>query len=277
MCIGFVFYCILLYFIVLQATPRSLSLSVAEYFAGYLLEQSLSVDNLFVFILVFEYFKTPVEYQNKVLTYGIATAAVLRLILIVLGADIVESWKPVMLLFAAILLFSSFKLLFVDGDGQNDEDLSDNAIVRFSRSLFTFSETYDKDNFFTTLADGTRAATPLLLVLLVVELSDVVFAVDSIPAVFGVTLDPFIVYTSNIFAILSLRGLYTFVATFMSKMKYLDKAVAIVLGFVGAKILAEFVGLQVPTDVSLGVVGAILATGVGVSLLFSDPDPETEA
>lgn len=239
-----------------------------EYFAGYLLEQSLSVDNLFVFILVFEYFKTPIDYQKKVLTYGIATAAVLRLVLIVLGADIVESWKPVLLIFAAILLFSSFKLLLVNGDEDEDEDLSNNAIVRFSRSLFTFTDAYDGDKFFTTLADGTRAATPLLLVLLVVEFSDVVFAVDSIPAVFGVTLDPFIVYTSNIFAILSLRGLFTFVATFMSKMRFLDKSVALVLGFVGVKILAEFGGVDVPTDFALEVVGAILALGVGASLLF---------
>lgn len=232
------------------------------------MEQSLSVDNLFVFILVFEYFKTPVDYQKKVLTYGIATAAVLRLVLIVLGADIVESWKPVLLIFAAILLFSSFKLLLVDEGGDDDEDLSNNAIVRFSRSLFTFTDAYDGDKFFTTLADGTRAATPLLLVLLVVEFSDVVFAVDSIPAVFGVTLDPFIVYTSNIFAILSLRGLFTFVSTFMSKMRFLDKSVALVLGFVGAKILAEFAGVDVPTDFALEVVGAILAAGVGASLLF---------
>lgn len=249
----------------------------AEYFAGYLLEQSLSVDNLFVFILVFDYFKTPVEYQNKVLSYGIATAAVLRLILIVLGADIVESWEPVMLVFAAILLFSSGKLLFVDNDGDEEEDLSNNGIVRFCKSLFNFTDNYDKDNFFTTLSDGTRAATPLLLVLLVVELSDVVFAVDSIPAVFGVTLDPFIVYTSNLFAILSLRGLYTFVSTFMSKMRFLDKAVALVLGFVGFKILAEFGGFKVPTDMSLGVVGAILASGVGASLLLpGSADTETE-
>ena len=246
----------------------------AEYFAGYLLEQSLSVDNLFVFILVFEYFKTPVDYQKTVLTYGIATAAVLRLVLIVLGADIVESWKPVLLIFAAILLFSSFKLLCVDGNDNDEDDLSNNAIVRFSRSLFTFSDSYDGDKFFTTLADGTRAATPLLLVLLVVELSDVVFAVDSIPAVFGVTLDPFIVYTSNIFAILSLRGLFTFVSTFMSQMKYLDKSVALVLGFVGFKIIAEFLGLNVPTDLSLGIVGAILSIGVGTSLLFPGASSE---
>jgi TerC family integral membrane protein len=243
-----------------------------EYFAGYLLEQSLSVDNLFVFILVFSYFKTPPESQKKALTVGIATAAVLRFVLILLGADIVERWKPVLLIFAGILLFSSAKLLLEGEADDEEEDLSNNSIVKFCRKLFTFTDAYDGERFFTTLADGTKAATPLLLVLLVIELSDVVFAVDSIPAVFGVTLDPFIVYTSNMFAILSLRGLYSFVANFMSKLKYLDKAVALVLGFVGAKIIAEFAGAEVPTDVSLGIVAAILTTGVGASLLHADGD-----
>lgn len=162
-----------------------------------------------------------------------------------------------------------------EGEDDEEEDLSDNRIVKFCKSLFQFTDAYDADNFFTTLADGTRRATPLLLVLLVVELSDVVFAVDSIPAVFGVTLDPFIVYTSNLFAILSLRGLYTFVATFMSKLQYLDKAVALVLGFVGAKIIADFAGLAIPTDVSLEVVATILATGVGASLLLPRLEDET--
>ena len=188
----------------------------AEYFAGYLLEQSLSIDNLFVFILVFKYFATPVDNQRRVLTYGVATAAVLRLVLIVAGVDIVDHFRPVLLVFAAILLFSSYKLLREPGEEEGEEDLGDNKIVQLCRSVLTISDGYDGDKFF-TVQGGVRMATPLLLVLLVVELSDVVFAVDSIPAVFGVTLDPFIVYTSNLFAILSLRGLYSFVATFMAE------------------------------------------------------------
>lgn len=248
----------------------------AEYFAGYLLEQSLSVDNLFVFILVFNYFKTPVAYQSKVLTYGIATAAVLRLVLIVAGVDIVERFEPVLLLFAGILIFSSAKLLFSSDDGDEDEDLSENKIVQFCKSLTKFSDTYDGDKFF-TIQNGVRVATPLLLVLLVVELSDVVFAVDSIPAVFGVTRDPFIVYSSNLFAILSLRGLYGFVATFMKDLRFLDKAVATVLGFVGVKIIADYVGYHVPTDVSLGVVTSILGIGVGASLLLPAPAEEEKS
>ncbi|KAL4853820.1 Thylakoid membrane protein TERC [Chlorella vulgaris] len=246
----------------------------AEFFAGYLLEQSLSVDNLFVFILVFKYFKTPVEYQSKVLTYGIATAAVLRLVLIVVGVDIVERFEPVLLLFAAILLVSSFKLLLGSEDDE-EEDLSENKIVQFVRSIVTFSDAYDGDKFF-TVQNGVRVATPLLLVLLVVELSDVVFAVDSIPAVFGVTLDPFIVYSSNIFAILSLRGLYSFVSTVMKELRFLDKAVALVLGFVGGKILADFVGYHVPTEWSLGIVASILGVGVGASLLSPGTKADAE-
>lgn len=242
-----------------------------EYFAGYLLEQSLSIDNLFVFILVFNYFRTPPSSQRVVLTYGIATAGILRLVLIFFGADIIERWKPILLVFAAILIVSSGSLLLNNSD-EDEEDLSNNKIVRLCRSLFTFTETYDGDKFFTTLSDGTKAATPLLLVLLIIEISDVIFAVDSIPAVFGVTLDPFIVYTSNMFAILSLRGLYSFVAGFLPKVKYLDKSIAIVLGFVGTKILAEFAGANVPTDVSLGVVVAILGAGIGLSFILPADD-----
>lgn len=127
---------------------------------------------------------------------------------------------------------------------------------------------------FFTVQDGVRVATPLLLTLAVVELSDVVFAVDSIPAVFGITLDPFIVYTSNIFAILSLRALYGFVSTVMTELRYLDKAVAVVLGFIGLKMLAEFADIHIPTDVSLLVVAALLGTGVGASLLLPDPEKQ---
>jgi TerC family integral membrane protein len=245
-----------------------------EYFAGYLLEQSLSIDNLFVFILVFNFFQTPPSSQGKVLTYGIATAAVLRLVMILLGVELIEKFEPVLLLFALILLFSSYKLLFAD-DSDGEESLEDNAIVRFCRRVIAVTSSYDGDNFF-TLQNGAKVATPLLLVLAVIELSDVVFAVDSIPAVFGVTRDPFIVYTSNMFAILSLRALYGFVSTAMSELRFLDKAVATVLGFIGAKMVAEFGDVHVPTDVSLLVVGLVLGGGVGASLLLPEPREEAD-
>jgi len=239
-----------------------------EYFAGYLLEQSLSIDNLFVFILVFNYFKTPLESQPKVLSYGILTAAVLRFVLIALGSELIQQFEPLLLVFAVILLWSAYKLLVEDDD--EDEDLSNNSIVKFCRSLLPVTDHYDGNNFF-TVSNGTRIATPLLLTLAVVELSDVLFAVDSIPAVFGVTVDPFIVYTSNMFAIFSLRSLYTFVSTIMAEMRYLDKSVALVLGFIGVKLVLEFADIRIPTDVSLLTVGLLLGSGVAASVLLPEP------
>jgi TerC family integral membrane protein len=141
--------------------------------------------------------------------------------------------------------------------------------------LLPVSDRYDGNNFFSTDSTGARIATPLLLTLAVIELSDVVFAVDSIPAVFGVTLDPFIVYTSNMFAILSLRSLYSFVSTVMTELRFLDKAVALVLGFIGVKMLLEFADVNIPTDVSLLVVGLTLGAGVGASILL--PEEESES
>jgi TerC family integral membrane protein len=239
-----------------------------EYFAGYLLEQSLSIDNLFVFILVFNYFRTPPDLQTKVLTYGLATAAVLRAVMIIVGVELIEQFEPLLLLFAAILLYSSFRLLADSEDG--DEDLSKNSLVQFCQKLIPVSTKYDGSNFF-TVDNGVRMATPLLLVLAIIELSDVVFAVDSIPAVFGVTLDPFIVYSSNIFAIISLRSLYSFVSSMMTDLRFLDKAVAIVLGFIGVKMIGDFAGLKIPTDVALLVVASVLGGGIGLSLLLPEP------
>ncbi|KAJ9515351.1 hypothetical protein QJQ45_006616 [Haematococcus lacustris] len=232
-----------------------------EFFAGYLLEQSLSVDNLFVFILVFNYFKTPLPAQSKVLAWGIASAAVLRGVFIIAGVELIEVFRPLLLLFAGILVFSAAKLLTAGDDEDDDEDLSNNAVVRLCRSFIKSTDHYDGDRFWSVMADGSRSATPLLLTLAVIELSDVVFAVDSIPAVFGVTLDPFIIYTSNIFAVLSLRALYRFVSTVMTELRFLDKAVAIVLGFIGVKMTLGFADVDIPTDVSLLIVGLVLGGG----------------
>ncbi|GJP46989.1 hypothetical protein CLOM_g6224 [Closterium sp. NIES-68] len=242
----------------------------SEFFAGYLLEQSLSVDNLFVFVLVFSYFKVPTAYQPRVLTYGIAGAVIFRAIMIGLGIAAIQAFEAVNLLFAAVLLFSSYKLLAEAED--EDDDLSNNSVVKFCQQLIPITDYYDSNKFYTTTAAGIQMATPLLLTLAVVELSDIVFAFDSIPAVFGVTRDPFIVFTSNIFAILGLRSLFTVISTSMADLHFLQPAIAIVLGFIGSKILAEFCGVHVPTEVSLGVVAALLAGGVFLSLRF----PRTE-
>jgi len=246
-----------------------------EFFAGYLLEQSLSVDNLFVFVLVFKYFQVPVERQKIVLDYGIIGAAVFRAIMILLGWEIIETFEPALLVFAVILLFSSYKLLAGE-DEDEEEDLEDNAIVKFCRKFMTVSNDYDGDNFW-TMQNGVKMATPLLLVLAVIELSDVVFAVDSIPAVFGVTRDPLVIYSSNIFAILALRSLFRFVADAVAELEYLQTAVAVVLGFIGAKMIADFGGIHCPTSVSLLVVAGVLGTGVGASVLLpSDGDEAKE-
>ena len=239
-----------------------------EFFAGYLLEQSLSVDNLFVFVLVFDYFKVPLASQPRVLNYGIWGAMVMRAAMIVAGYEAVTNFKPILLVFAGVLIFSSYKLI-AEGEEEEEEDMSENAIVKFCSDLLPVSKEYDGENFFTT-ENGAKIATPLLLCLCVIELSDVVFAVDSIPAVFGITEDPFIVYSSNIFAIMGLRSLFAFVATMVAELEYLQTAVAAVLGFVGCKMVVEFGGVEIPTEASLAVVVGMLGAGVALSLAKKD-------
>ena len=242
------------------------------YFTGYILEQTLSVDNLFVFILLFDYFKVPEKGKDRVLSFGIYTAAVLRGVLILLGSELVEKFEPILLLFAGILLYSAYEVLF-KGDEDEEEDLNESAIVKFCKQFIDVSEDYDEDKFF-TVENGIKVATPLLLVLAVVELSDLIFAVDSIPAVFGVTKDPFIVYTSNMFAIIGLRSLFTVVSSAMAKLQYLEKAVGTVLGFVGLKMVADFGGFHISNTQSLLVVFSIVGAGIGLSLI-ADDEPET--
>ncbi|KAL9235988.1 hypothetical protein vseg_010704 [Gypsophila vaccaria] len=235
----------------------------SEFFAGYLLEQSLSVDNLFVFVLIFKYFKVPLMYQNRVLSYGIAGAIVFRLSLILLGTATLQRFEVVNLLLASILLYSSFKLFRSEDE---DEDLSDNFIVKTCQKFIPVTANYDGNRFF-TIEDGIRKATPLLLTVAVIELSDIAFAVDSIPAVFGVTRDPFIVFSSNLFAILGLRSLYTLISESMADLEYLQPSIAIVLGFIGLKMVLDFFGYHVGTEVSLGFVATSLTTGVLLSLI----------
>ena len=244
------------------------------YFTGYILEQTLSVDNLFVFILLFDYFNVPEKGKDRVLSFGIYTAAVLRGVLILLGSELIEKFEPVLLVFAGILLYSAYNVLFADDD-EGDEDLNDSAIVKFCKKFIDVSDDYDGDKFF-TLQNGVKVATPLLLVLATVELSDLIFAVDSIPAVFGVTKDPFIVYTSNMFAIVGLRSLFGVVSSAMAKLQYLEKAVGTVLGFVGLKMVADFGGVHISNSQSLLTICAILGAGVGYSLVAGDAAAEGE-
>lgn len=244
----------------------------SEFYAGYILEQSLSIDNLLVFLLLFEYFKIPLEYQNRVLNWGIIGSIVMRATMIGFGAVALQNFREVLLVFAGILLYSSAKV--IAGDDEDDEDdLSENSIVQFANNIMGSTDQFDGDRFFTEI-DGVRMATPMLLCMISVEVSDVVFAVDSIPAIFGVTEDPLVVFSSNMFAIMGLRSLYVILSKAASDLKYLEKAVAVVLGFIGAKLIAEYLGYTISTESSLAVVVTVLGIGVAASLLDKSEENE---
>mmetsp|Transcript_17859 Transcript_17859/g.28152 ORF Transcript_17859/g.28152 Transcript_17859/m.28152 type:complete len:395 (+) Transcript_17859:129-1313(+) len=243
-----------------------------EFFAGYLVEQSLSVDNLFVFIMLFDYFKVPMQFQSRVLTWGIIGAMSMRLVMIVLGVAAIQKFRSVTLLFAGILIFSGYKMI---NESEEEEDLEDNVIMKLSNKMVKSTTQYDGEKFFTKI-DGVKYATPLLMCLICIELSDFVFAVDSIPAVIGVTKDPFIVYSSNLFAIAALRSLYTLVAKAVDDLPYLKPAVALVLGFVGCKMAAEYFHYEVGIGISLGVVGILLGGGIVASVIAKNKAAEKE-
>eukprot|EP00584_Thalassiosira_punctigera_P005501 CAMPEP_0172525880 /NCGR_PEP_ID=MMETSP1067-20121228/897_1 /TAXON_ID=265564 ORGANISM="Thalassiosira punctigera, Strain Tpunct2005C2" /NCGR_SAMPLE_ID=MMETSP1067 /ASSEMBLY_ACC=CAM_ASM_000444 /LENGTH=399 /DNA_ID=CAMNT_0013309263 /DNA_START=124 /DNA_END=1323 /DNA_ORIENTATION=+ len=236
-----------------------------EFFAGYLVEQSLSVDNLFVFLLLFEYFQVPLSSQDRVLNWGIYGAVVMRAGMIGLGAAALERYHAILLVFAGILVYSSAKTLIPGDEDEEEEDLNENAIIKFSRNLFESTDQFDGSNFF-TVVDGVKMATPLFICMIALEISDVVFAVDSIPAVFGVTENPLVVFSSNMFAIMGLRSLYTILSKAAADLKYLEPAVGIVLGFIGSKMIAEYFGIEIPTEAALAVVATLLSGGVGLSI-----------
>jgi len=243
-----------------------------EWISAYLLEKSLSVDNLFVFMLVFGTFKVAQHDQHRVLFWGIFTAILLRAAMILGGVALVQQFQWVLYGFGGILIYTGGKLLLY-GEDDEDDDLENKWIVKSFRRVVPMSDTYDGARF-TTVVDGARKATPLLLVLVVIEVSDVIFAVDSIPAVFGVSKDPFLIYTSNIFAILGLRALYTLLAKVLDGLRFIGPAVALVLLFIGGKMIAGQLGYHVSTEISLGVICGVLGCGVAFSLVFKDHDPE---
>eukprot|EP01041_Mallomonas_annulata_P000370 gene370-675_t len=226
--------------------------SAVEFMSGYVLEESLSIDNLFVFLVLFDYFAVEKKLQSRVLNYGIYGAIVLRGLFIGAGALALEQFHQVLLLFSVVLFASSYGILF-SGD-EEEENLEDNAIIKLAKKYFKSTDKYDGDRFFT--AEGL--ATPLFLCLVCIELSDVVFAFDSVPAVFGVTSNPFIVYTSNIFAIAGLRSLFGVLS---------KAAVGVVLAFIAAKLAAETFNIELVNPLqSLTIVLTILGVGVGASL-----------
>eukprot|EP00292_Cryptomonas_paramecium_P007767 CAMPEP_0113688972 /NCGR_PEP_ID=MMETSP0038_2-20120614/16863_1 /TAXON_ID=2898 /ORGANISM="Cryptomonas paramecium" /LENGTH=345 /DNA_ID=CAMNT_0000609907 /DNA_START=406 /DNA_END=1440 /DNA_ORIENTATION=- /assembly_acc=CAM_ASM_000170 len=246
-----------------------------QFFTGYVVEESLAIDNLFVFILLFEFFKVPAPLQPRVLRWGLIGAALLRGAFIAAGLVAIESFKGVLLVFAGLLIFSSYKIL-LGTDDEGEEDLAENAVVKFASRLVRSTTAYDGDRFF-TIVDGVTRATPLFLVLVSVELSDILFAVDSIPAVFGVTSDPLIVLSSNLFAVVGLRSLFQIVAEVMKSLRYLEQAVGMVLGFVGMKMAGSFVGVEIPPAESLGIILTLLGGGVTLSYLNPIPDDAEQA
>jgi len=235
-----------------------------DFLTGYLVEISLSVDNLFVFILLFNYFKVPVALQKTSLNYGIIGAIILRGGFIAAGSALLENFEGLFLVFGGFLLYSSVASLLKEDDAE--EDISENALIQNVQKFFDVAPEFDGTNFFTEV-DGVRKATPLLLATVCIELVDVVFAVDSIPAIFGVTKDPFIVFTSNIAAIAGLQSLFVILARAVEDLEYLEASVAAVLGFVGLKLVVEFFGYEISSPISLGVIGILLGTGIGASLL----------
>jgi TerC family integral membrane protein len=240
-----------------------------EYYAGYLIELSLSVDNLFVFLLIFSYFGVRPEAQPKVLKWGILGAIVMRLLMIALGALLLNRFTWIIYVFGGLLVLTGIRMF-----NQKDEavDLERNPVARLARRILPFSPAYDGTKFFTRTVQGRRLATPLLLVLLVVEWSDLVFAIDSIPAIFAVTRDPFLVYSSNVFAILGLRALFFVLAGMLDRFVYLKTGVAFILVFVGLKMLVS-AWFHLPVVISLAVIVMTLAVSVILSLRHSAREP----
>ncbi len=244
-----------------------------EFFTGYLIELSLSADNVFVFALIFGYFAVPSSYQHKVLFWGILSAIVLRLIMILLGAVLIQQFAWIIYFFAAFLIFTAIKMLVSDDEEVHPER---NPVVRWFRKLVPTTADFRGDRFWIR-ESGQLMATPLLVVLICVEVSDVIFAVDSIPAIFAVTRDPFIVFTSNICAILGLRSLYFVLAGVMDRFIYLKTGLALVLGFVGVKMILSHTPWKIDSIISLGVVALILAGSVFASLWATRKRPGAAA
>lgn len=264
-----------------------------EFLTGYLIELALSIDNLFIFLLIFSYFKVPARYQHRVLYWGVLGALVMRVTMILIGTELIQHFHWIMYLFGAFLIYTALRMF---REGEVAIEPEENVIVRFVTRYVPIVRYYERRKFF-TLVNGKRVGTLLLLVLIVVEVTDLVFAIDSIPAIFGITTDRFIVYTSNVFAILGLRTFYFMLASVVEKFHYLKFGLGIVLGFIGAKMLLPvitrvlaaviqllgFEGLaasirsvkDVPIIIALGIVAVVLLTSVAASLIWPRASSES--
>jgi len=235
-----------------------------EFLTGYVIEKSLSVDNLFVFLMVFQYFNTPAEYQHRILFWGIVGALILRALFIATGSALLSNFHWMIYVFGGFLGVTGIKMLL---QGEEKLDPEKNPVVRLFQRIMPVTHSFQGQNFF-IVKDGKRHATLMMVVLIVVETTDVIFAVDSIPAIFAITQDPFIVYTSNVFAILGLRALYFMLAGIMEMFVYLKVGLSFVLCFVGTKMLLVDV-YKIPIGASLAVIGGVLLLSVLASLIVS--------
>lgn len=242
-----------------QGTTRGL-----EFVTGYLIELSLSVDNLFVFLLIFSYFKVPAKFQHRVLFWGVMGALVMRLTMIFVGAALINRFHWIIYIFGAFLVYTGIKMFRQE---ELDIQPENNPVVRLVTRYIPITHHYEEQKFFTRV-NGKLTGTLLLLVLVIVEVTDLVFAVDSIPAIFAITTDTFIVYTSNVFAILGLRSMYFLLAGVVEKFQYLKMGLSIVLTFIGVKMLVVSVGVHIPIWISLVFVAVVLLSSVAASLIW---------
>jgi len=234
-----------------------------EFLTGYLIELSLSVDNLFVFLLIFSYFKVPTKYQHRVLYWGVVGALVMRISMIIVGTELIDRFHWIIYIFGAFLVYTGLKMFRQE---ETELEPEDNAVVQLVTRFIPITRHYERSHFFTRV-NGKRAGTLLLLVLITVEITDLIFALDSIPAIFGVTTDRFIIYTSNVFAILGLRTFYFLLAGVVEKFHYLKLGIGMVLSLIGFKMLASAFW-HVPTGWALVAVGLILLSSVVASLIW---------
>jgi TerC family integral membrane protein len=251
-----------------------------EYFAGYIVEKSLSVDNLFVFVIIMTTFAVPEEHQHKVLTFGIVLALVMRAIFIALGAALLALFSFMFLLFGLLLVYTAVQLY---RHRDEDPDVEDNVMVRTARRVLPVTTEYDGGRLVTRV-DGRRMVTPLVVVLLAIGSIDLLFALDSIPAVFGVTDEPFIVFAANAFALLGLRALFFLVKGLLDRLVYLSTGLALILAFIGVKLIMHWAHVdltesvpEIPTPVSLGVIVVVLAVVTVASLVKTRDDPTARA
>jgi len=264
--LSFVFAGLLWVYLNGQFDREFANLKVTEFLTGYLIEKSLSVDNIFVFLMIFTFFAVPAEFQRRALVIGVIGAIILRVIMILIGAWLISKFHWLLYVFGAFLLFTGVKMiLFADAK----PDLNQNPLLKFIRKRFRLTDDFHGESF-SVMKDGVKYFTPLFVVIVMIGITDVVFAVDSIPAIFAITKDPFIVMTSNIFAILGLRALYFLLADLASRFHLLSYGLACVLIFVGVKMLiVDF--YKVPVFISLGVVGFILVASVLLSWFTRPP------